>query len=76
VLGDRISVKTIDGQVTMKVPSGTQSGETFRIREKGVPNLGKRGRGDHLVKIIVKIPKSVSRNQKDLIEKLKNLDEY
>ncbi len=76
VLGDRISVKTIDGQVTMKVPSGTQSGEIFRIREKGVPNLGKRGRGDHLVKIVVKIPKSVSRSQKDLIEKLKNLDEY
>ncbi len=71
VLGDKIDVETVDGEVRMKIPAGTQSGEVFRIRDKGVPYMQRRGRGDHLVKIIVKIPKNLSRNQKDLIEKLR-----
>lgn len=70
-LGDKISVETIEGSIKMKVPAGTQSGEFFRIRDKGIPHLGRHGRGDHLVKIIVKIPKSTTGSQKDLIEKLK-----
>lgn len=70
-LGDKINIGTIDEEIKMKVPAGTQSGEVFRIREKGIPHLGRRGRGDHLVKIIVKIPKSTTGSQKDLIEKLK-----
>lgn len=74
VLGDKISVETIDGAIMMKIPGGTQSGEIFRIREKGVPYLGKRGRGDHLVKIIVRIPKHLSREQKELIEKLSDTE--
>jgi len=72
-LGDKISVETIDGSVTMKVPAGTQSGELFRIRDKGVPALRGSSRGDHLVKIIVDIPKKLSREQKNLIEDLRNL---
>jgi molecular chaperone DnaJ len=73
-LGDKIEVETIEGDVRMKVPDGTQSGEIFRIREKGVPILGRRGRGDHLVKIIVEIPKKLSREQKKLIEQLRDLE--
>lgn len=72
VLGDKITVETIEGSVKMKIPAGTQSGEIFRIKGKGIPYLENRGKqGDHLVKIVVEIPKSVSREQKDLIEKLK-----
>ncbi|TSC94073.1 MAG: molecular chaperone DnaJ [Candidatus Berkelbacteria bacterium Athens1014_28] len=71
VLGDKIEVETVDGKVRMKIPEGTQSGELFRIRDKGVPILGRRGRGDHLVKIIVEIPKKLSREQKRLIEQLR-----
>ncbi len=70
VLGDKISVETIDGSVTMKIPSGTQSGEVFRIRGKGVPILGHFGRGDHLVTLILFVPKKVSREEKKLIEEL------
>lgn len=73
-LGDKIEVETIEGNVKMKVPSGTQSGELFRIRDKGVPILGRRGRGDHLVKIIVEIPKKLSREQKKIIEQLKDTE--
>ncbi|EKE18907.1 MAG: chaperone HSP40, co-chaperone with DnaK, partial [uncultured bacterium] len=71
VLGDKIDVKTIDGVVKMKIPSGTQSGEVFRIKGHGVPQLGHgSGRGDQLVKIIVDIPKNLSRSQRKLVESL------
>lgn len=72
VLGDKIPVETIDGQVKMKIPSGMQSGEIFRIKGEGVPILRKGGRGDHLVKIIVKIPKNLTREQRELIENLRD----
>ena len=72
-LGDKIAVQTIDGSVTMKVPAGTQSGEIFRIRAVGVPHLRGRGRGDHLVRVIVDVPKKLSNAQKKLIEELRSL---
>lgn len=71
VLGDKINVKTIDGAVKMKIPSGTQSGEIFRIKGQGVPQLGRSGvKGDQLVTIIVDVPKNPSREQKKIIEDL------
>lgn len=74
VLGDKIMVDTINGKIKMKIPTGTQSGEVFKIRDEGVPFLDRRGRGDHLVKIIVDIPKNPSRKQKELIEELRNIE--
>ena len=73
-LGDKISVETIDGSVTIKILSGTQSGTIFRIKGGGIPYIGKRQRGDHMVKIIVKIPTRLTREQKDLIEHLKYIE--
>ena len=72
-LGDKVEIETIDGKVKMKVPSGTQSGEVFRIRDKGTGHLGGSGRGDHMVKIIVEIPKKLSRKEKKVIEELRAL---
>lgn len=69
-LGDKINVATIDETVKMKVPAGTQSGELFRIKGHGVSNLGRSNRGDHLVKIIVDVPKNISRDQRKIIESL------
>lgn len=74
-LGGEIEIETIEGNLILKIPSGTQSGETFRVRGRGVPELHGRGRGNHLVKIIVRIPKRLSREQKRLIEELKNSGE-
>lgn len=74
VLGDKINVDTITGQLRMKIPAGTQSGEIFKIKGEGVPFLDRHGRGDHLVKIIIKIPKHLNREQKELIEKLKKVE--
>lgn len=70
VLGDKIKVETIEGKVNMKIPSGTQSGELFRIRDKGVPQLGRTNRGDHLVRIVVDVPKNISRSQRKILEEL------
>ncbi len=71
VLGDKIEVETVEGNVMMKVPAGTQSGEVFRIRNKGVPHLRGFGRGDHLVTIKIVTPQKVSRAQKKILEQLK-----
>jgi len=74
VLGDKINVETIEGDITMKIPAGTQPGEVFRIRSKGIPHLGHFGQGDHLVTISLFVPKKLSREEKDLIEKLEKLE--
>jgi molecular chaperone DnaJ len=72
-LGDKIEVETVEGKVKMKVPAGTQSGEVYRIRNKGIPRLRGFGRGDHLVKVIVDVPTKLSRKAKKLIKELGEL---
>lgn len=72
-LGDKIEVDTMDGKVSMKIPQGTQSGEIFRIRSKGVPHLRGGGKGHHMVKIIVDIPRKLSGKEKSLIKELGSL---
>ncbi len=72
-LGTKIDVPTLDGSVTLKVPSGTPSGKTFRVRGRGVqPSKGRTG--DLLVKIEVVVPKRVSRNEKKLLEQLQTYE--
>lgn len=73
-LGDKIDVETVEGKVSMKIPSGTQNGEIFRIRNMGVPFLRSSGRGHHLVKIRVVVPKKLSHREKELIRELKELE--
>lgn len=70
-LGDKVTIETIEGDMTMKIPAGTQPGEVFRVRGKGVPHLGHYGRGDHLVTVVLHVPKKLSREEKDLIEQLR-----
>lgn len=71
VLGDKIDVETIEGSVKMKVTAGTQSGDIFKIRNKGINREDRFGRGSHLVEVSVKTPESLTRDQKRLIKKLK-----
>ena len=71
ILGANIKVPTLDGKtVRITIPPGTQSGKMFRLRKEGVPYLKRRGRGDQLVKIIVKIPENISAHEKTVIEEL------
>jgi len=67
-LGDKIEVETIDGKVSLKIPAGTQSGKIFKLKGKGVTHLRGVGRGDHLVKVEVQIPETLTKKQKELLE--------
>jgi len=69
VLGNSIEVPTVDGMVTMKLPAGVRSGQSFRLKGKGWPNP-KGGRGDQLVKIIITIPISLTQQEREYYEKL------
>jgi len=71
-LGDKIPIETIEGEVTLKIPSGTQSGQVFKLRGQGSYSLHGRNRGDQLVKIIVETPKKLSRKEKKLFEELRD----
>jgi molecular chaperone DnaJ len=69
-LGAEIEIPGVDGPVMVKIPEGTQSGKELRIPRKGVPFLNERGRGDLIVKVVVQIPKKLSRAQRELIAEL------
>ena len=70
VLGAEIEVPTLDGRSRVKIPAGTQSGTTFRLREKGVSALHGRGRGDELVTVRVETPKRLTKRQEELLRAL------
>jgi molecular chaperone DnaJ len=69
-LGAEIEIPGIDGPVTLKVPEGTQSGKEIRVSRRGVPFLNEKGRGDLIVKVVVQIPKKLSRAQREMIAEL------
>lgn len=70
VLGCELEVPTLDGKVRYNVPAGTQSGDIFKLRNKGIQTLNNRGRGDELVKVIVDVPKNPTAKQKEIIKQL------
>jgi len=67
-LGGSIEVPTLFGKASLKIPAGTQSGTTFRLREKGMPSLRKGRQGDQLVRVHVEVPQSLSAEQRRLLE--------
>ncbi len=69
-LGAEIKVPTLDGEESLKIPPGTQPGKVFTLRGKGVPHLRRTGRGDQLVIVNVEIPTRLTREQRELMEKL------
>jgi len=70
VLGADIEVPTVDGKENLRIPAGTQPGKVFLVRGKGVPFLRKSGRGDQRVIINVDIPTRLTKEQRELFEKL------
>jgi len=69
-LGTEIRVPTLDGDHTLKVPEGTQSGTTMRIRGKGVPVLNGHGKGDLFVEVRVQTPAKLNKRQRELLQEL------
>ena len=68
-VGAKIIVPSIDGKTELSIPTGTQSGDTFRLKGKGIPFVNGRGRGDQYVKVIIEVPKKLSREQRQALEK-------
>jgi molecular chaperone DnaJ len=69
-LGGEIQVPTLGEPDTVKVPDGTQTGTTFRLRGKGMPDVNGRGRGDLFATVQVHTPKKLTREQKQLLDQL------
>ena len=70
VLGAEVEVPTVDGKEKLKIPAGTQPGKIFTLKARGVPYLRKSGRGDQLVIVNVDIPSKLTKEQRELFEKL------
>ena len=74
ILGASIKTPVVDGEVTIKVPPGTQPGQVMRLKGNGAPRLGNPDvRGDHYVTMNVEIPKDLSKDERELVEKLAEL---
>src|ERR1700733_7807978 len=69
-LGAKIEVPTIDGRALLKVPQGTQNGQKFRLREKGVMNTRKNQRGDEIVEVVIQAPKAQDERTRELLREL------
>lgn len=69
-LGAKVTIPTLDGETEFEIPAGTQSGEDFVIRGKGVPHLRGVGRGDMVVRVTAVIPESLTDEQRELLQRL------
>ncbi len=74
VLGGEIEVPTIEGKSEfIKIPPGTPSGRVFHLKGKGVPRLGRYGKGDQFVIIYIDVPKKLSARQKELLREFASI---
>ncbi|HEU5238352.1 MAG TPA: molecular chaperone DnaJ [Pyrinomonadaceae bacterium] len=73
-LGAEVTVNTLSGEQSLKVPAGTQTGTVFRVRGQGMPVLGGRGKGDLFVSVSVITPTSLTREQRKLLEQLAKIE--
>lgn len=71
ILGDTVKVSTLTGEIDLKIPEGTQSGDILKVRGKGVPEANGYGRGNLLIEIRIEIPRRTSKELKNLIQKLR-----
>ena len=72
-LGTKIEVPTIDGRALLKIPQGTQSGQKFRLRERGVFNARKNKRGDEIVEVTVQAPKAQDERTREILRELSQM---
>lgn len=76
VLGETVEIPTIEGKVKVKIEAGTQPGKILRLRGKGLPDVNGYGKGDLLAKVNVWIPKNLSKDEKKLVEKMKDAEGF
>ena len=73
-LGAEIKVQTLNGEEEIKVPAGTQTGTVFRVKSQGMPSLGGRGKGDLFVAVTLVTPKSLTKEQRKVLEQLAEVE--
>lgn len=73
ILGAQIEIPTLTGKAALKIPTGTHTGQMFRLKGKGFPKVGGFGAGDMIVKVLVDTPLEITSEQRELIEKLNRL---
>lgn len=71
VLGAKIPVETLEGEVKVLVPEGTESGQLIRLKEKGIPHISGSGRGDFYVRVKIRVPKKLSKKAKQALEDIR-----
>ena len=71
VLGDKIKIPTLEGEVTVKIPEGIESGKILKISKKGIPHFSSIGRGNLYLQVNVKTPEKLTKKQRELLEQLK-----
>ena len=76
VIGKTIEIPMVSGKAKIKIPSGTQSGKNLRLRSKGIPDVNGYGRGDMIVNIQVFTPQKISKEEKELLLKLNESDNF
>jgi len=75
-LGASIDVPTLDGKASIKIPAGTQAGKVFRLKDKGLPSVQSYQKGDLLVQVNIWTPKSLTDDEKLMLEKLKSMPNF
>lgn len=73
-LGSEAKIPTLNGEVQLEIPKGTENGEIFRLKNKGMPRLRRRGKGDLYVKAQIQTPKNLDEKEKELLEKLREIE--
>ena len=66
-MGAELEIPTIDGKVKFSIPAGTQPGESFSLKGRGIPSLRGRGRGEQLVTVKVQVPTSLTSEQREAL---------
>ncbi len=73
-LGGKVEVPTLDGSEFIQIKKGTQSGEIFRLKGKGMPRLRGYGRGDEIIQVVVQVPKKLTKRQEELLREFAKLE--
>ncbi len=73
-LGSKVEILTLDGKAIMKIPPGTQTDTLFRLRGSGMPKLKGHGYGDMYVRVIVRVPKDLTKRQRELLEEFEEIE--
>lgn len=76
VMGLEVEVPTLDGKAQITIPAGTPPNKIFKLRDKGVPDLDTRRRGDEIIVVDIHVPEKISTREKELLEELRNSENF